>query len=216
MKELQKKRMKCYFIEAASRIIEQEGLENLTVRKVANLAGYNSATLYNYFENFDHLIFFASMRHLKDYSQALPDYIADSKDSLDRYYRIWELFCLNAYSKPEIFNAIFFGKFNIPLEESVTEYYSLFPQDLGSPPEDLLPMLLKQDLFNRSITTFKAIVKEGFIREEDVFEINEATLLIYQGMLSRIINKQVDYTPEEAMRRTIKYMKIIMDSYLIK
>ncbi len=46
-----------YFIDATNEIIENEGIESVTIRKVANLAGYNSATIYNYFENLDHLIF---------------------------------------------------------------------------------------------------------------------------------------------------------------
>ncbi len=216
MRDIQRKRMMCYFIDAASEIIEKEGFDKITVRKVADLAGYNSATLYNYFENLDHLIFFSAMRFLKEYAQSLPDYIQDAENALDRYFKIWELFCYHAYSKPEIYNAIFFGKFNIPLEESIKDYYSLFPQDLGKPPEYLLPMLTKQNIYARSRTIVEACVHEGFIKAEDVQEINEATLLIYQGMLSRIIDKQVNYSPKEAVDRTLKYMRLIMEAYLIK
>ena len=45
-KELQKKRILMYFIEAAQNIMENEGIENITLRKVADMAGYNSSTLY--------------------------------------------------------------------------------------------------------------------------------------------------------------------------
>ena len=48
-KTIQKRRMMGYFIEAASQIIEEEGMEGVTIRKVADIAGYNSATMYNYF-----------------------------------------------------------------------------------------------------------------------------------------------------------------------
>ncbi|MDX5609295.1 TetR/AcrR family transcriptional regulator, partial [Clostridioides difficile] len=44
-----------YFIEAAQNIMENEGIENITLRKVADMAGYNSSTLYKYFKNLDHL-----------------------------------------------------------------------------------------------------------------------------------------------------------------
>lgn len=54
MKNLDKKfkqrvRMIKYFIDATIEIIEKEGYEGVTIRKVADIAGYNSATIYNYF-----------------------------------------------------------------------------------------------------------------------------------------------------------------------
>ena len=38
-----------YFINATIELMEKEGIENLTIRKVAEQAKYNSATLYHYF-----------------------------------------------------------------------------------------------------------------------------------------------------------------------
>ena len=46
-----------YFVDATAEIIEEEGLENVTIRKVADKAGYNSATIYNYFSEISHLLF---------------------------------------------------------------------------------------------------------------------------------------------------------------
>lgn len=42
-KAIQRKRMIRYFVEATQSIIDQEGIEGITIRKVAKLAGYNSA-----------------------------------------------------------------------------------------------------------------------------------------------------------------------------
>ena len=44
-KYLQKKRIIKYFIDAVKQIQEEEGLQSVTIRKVADIAGYNSATL---------------------------------------------------------------------------------------------------------------------------------------------------------------------------
>ena len=41
-----------HFIQVAIQIIQEEGLNALSIRKVAQRAGYNSATLYYYFSNF--------------------------------------------------------------------------------------------------------------------------------------------------------------------
>ena len=44
---LKRKRIMIYFIEAAEKLIRQNGIENLSIRKIATEAGYNSATIYN-------------------------------------------------------------------------------------------------------------------------------------------------------------------------
>ena len=55
-KQIQKARIIHYFIEAAVKIIDEEGIEGVSIRKVADIAGYNSATLYNYFDDLPHLL----------------------------------------------------------------------------------------------------------------------------------------------------------------
>lgn len=55
-RQLQKKRMMHYFIDAAVQIIDEEGIDGVSIRKVADIAGYNSATLYNYFDDLPHLV----------------------------------------------------------------------------------------------------------------------------------------------------------------
>jgi AcrR family transcriptional regulator len=56
-KELQERRMKGYFIDAAKELLKGEGLSAVSVRSVADKAGYSYATLYNYFRDLNDLIF---------------------------------------------------------------------------------------------------------------------------------------------------------------
>lgn len=56
-KEIQEKRMKAYFIQATKDILKGEGLAALSVRNIADQAGYSYATLYNYFKDVNDLVF---------------------------------------------------------------------------------------------------------------------------------------------------------------
>lgn len=56
-KEVQEQRMKNYFIQATKEILKGEGLRAVSVRNVADRAGYSYATLYNYFKDIKDLIF---------------------------------------------------------------------------------------------------------------------------------------------------------------
>ena len=64
---LKRKRIMIYFIEATEKLLRRDGIENLTIRGIATEAGYNSATIYNYFNDLDQLIMFGSLCYLRDY-----------------------------------------------------------------------------------------------------------------------------------------------------
>ncbi|MBU5440257.1 TetR/AcrR family transcriptional regulator [Tissierella sp. MSJ-40] len=213
-KEMQRKRTMSYFINAADELIEEEGIKNITLRKVANKAGYNSATIYNYFENFDHLIFYAAMRYIKDYALALPGYLKDTQNAMDRFLKVWECFCNYSYIRPEIYYAIFFPNLDKDMEHYVIEYYKLFPEELGNQSEGVSTMLLKHNITERGMTTVRQCIEEGFIRKEDAEQFNDMTLLIYEGMLMRIMRNKISY--EDAIKNTMKYIKSIVEQFLIK
>ena len=50
---MKRQRVMDYFINATIDIVSESGIDSVTLRSVAEKAGYNSATLYNYFENID-------------------------------------------------------------------------------------------------------------------------------------------------------------------
>ncbi|MDR0660891.1 MAG: TetR/AcrR family transcriptional regulator [Prevotellaceae bacterium] len=56
-KQIQEQRIKGYFIQAAKELLKGEGLKRVSVRIVADRAGYSYATLYNYFKDLNDLIF---------------------------------------------------------------------------------------------------------------------------------------------------------------
>ena len=72
-KEIQEKRKRGYFIEAAKKIIRKEGTEKLTVKKVADLAGFAPGTLYNYFSDLNAL-----------YAYCVADFWSECKTKVDR------------------------------------------------------------------------------------------------------------------------------------
>lgn len=214
-KEIQKQRMMSCFIDAAVQIIEEEGIKGVTARKVADLAGYNVATLYNYFSNLEHLILFAALRFVRDYTDSLPFYVHEARNAWERFIKIWECFCYYSFKQPEIYNAIFFARIDEPLKDIVSQYYELFPQDLSNQPKELLPMLTQTDIYERDKVILEECAKEGFIKHENIDEINELIMLIYQGMLAGVIRKRLHYTVEEATEKTMFFIKKCLTFYLI-
>lgn len=202
------------FIKSAEELIDEVGIEKVTLRKIASRAGYNSATVYNYFENLDHLIFYAAMRHIKDYSLALGDYLKGTDNAMDIFLKVWECFCNFAYEKPEIYNAIFFPNLNNNLDYYMEEYYTFFPIDFKSLNINVSTMILRGDIKKRARSTIMGCVEEGYIAEEDAEKFNDMTLLIFEGFLKRILRHQITY--DEARTLTMDYIKSITEGFLIK
>ena len=205
-----------YFLEATKTIIETDGISAVSVRAVASMAGYNSSTVYNYFENLNHLVFFASLKYLKDYAEALPKYTAKSKNSFENYINVWKCFSYYSYLRPEIYNLIFFSSFShSTVNSSIKTYYAIFPEEIGEETKKFLPMLFEDNIHIRDYNVLKDAAAEGFFKEEDLHEINEMNILIYQGMLSRLLSGKNDYTVEVAVNKTLTYIERTLSAYRI-
>lgn len=213
-KEDRIKRTMSHFIDVTDELINEIGIENVTIRKVAESAGYNSATIYNYFENLDHLIFFASFRNTKDYAFNLGSYLQDSRNAMDTFLLIWECFCDHAYAKPEIYEAIFFVDLNKDSEHYIADYYSIFPEEVVDYGIAISNMLWTDNLIMRGMQIIHDCVKEGYIQADDGEKLNDITMFIFEGMLNKVLKNKVSY--EDARNLTIDYMKSVLKSFLIK
>lgn len=127
--------------------------------------------------------------------------------------KIWECFCHFSFRSPEIYYAIFFANLDNDFDDYVTQYYSLFPEDLENLAEGLSMMLLRHNIYRRNMFTLENCIKEGFFSEDEVSDLNELVLLTYEGMLSRVMKGKDNY--EEAIYKTMKYIKQIVKSYLL-
>ncbi|WP_236708088.1 TetR/AcrR family transcriptional regulator [Brevibacillus choshinensis] len=210
-KTIQLSRMWQYFVDATAQIIQEEGVPNVTIRKIADLAGYNSATIYNYFSELSHLVFFASMKFLKPYTEAVVS-VYQNKDlpPQEKYLHVWELFCQHSFQNPQIFHAIFIADLGSQPEELLKHYYSVYPADIIAIPAEFQPMLVQQNITKRGLASLELLVNEGYLRKENVDGINELTLLIWQGMFTTFLNNRSSYTPEEATLQTVRYIREIV------
>ncbi|MFE4705669.1 TetR family transcriptional regulator [Peribacillus simplex] len=209
-KEIQMGRMWKYFVDATAEIIEEEGLENVTIRKVADKAGYNSATIYNYFSEVSHLIFFASMKFLKCYTDEVAVYIEKGKDPIEKYLLAWECFCNHSFKQPQIFHAVFIMDLADQPEKLLEDYYKIYPSDLINFPEELKTILFERNVSKRGRSFLEIALREGYIKEENVDAINELTILVWQGMFTNILNNRKSYDSQTAAKITMNYITEIV------
>ena len=102
-----RKRIMVTFVEATRELIQSEGVDGLSIRKIANEAGYNSATMYNYFRDLEHLTLFGSVCYLREYVMALASSLKPDMNALERFRTIYHCFNSFAFRHPDIFHKEF-------------------------------------------------------------------------------------------------------------
>ncbi|GGE35844.1 TetR family transcriptional regulator [Pullulanibacillus camelliae] len=206
-KEIQANRMMKYFIDATSKIIEEDGIENVTIRKIADTAGYNSATIYSYFKEVSHLIFFAAMTFLKDYINDLSECLKLSDDPLEKYVLSWECFCKHSFANPKLYHAIFIADLGEHPDELMRHYYQLYNMDLLDIPEEIKAVMLEHNLMVRSRMVLESAVSQKLIKVENLEPINEMTIYIWRGMFTSLLNNRCSHSKEEALKTTVAYIR---------
>ena len=179
-----RKRIMVYFIEATRNLIQTEGVDGLSIRKIANEAGYNSATLYNYFHDLEHLTLFGSVCYLRDYVMALSTSLTPEMNSLERFRTIYRCFNDIAFRNPDIFHNMFFGRHSEMLGDVLhTYYYELFPEELADISESMRRMMVTGSMRERDWVTMQDMVQEGFVAPEKAQLTMELIIAVHQNFI---------------------------------
>ncbi len=209
-----KKNMIAGFMNCTKKIIREEGIDAVTIRKVADCSMMNSATIYNYFENLDHLIVFSIMDELKDYIQDLPNSIQFCKNPLEVFYAVWDCFIKYSYNNTKVYMRLFFSNLENQISYYIEQYYKIFPLELDEDkyPDYIVDMLNSSEIFTRNIYILNDCVKEGFIKEADVYDINNILIFTYEGILRRVNSGLLD--SQKGIDMFNEYLRKIMDSFM--
>lgn len=212
-KELQKKRILIYFIEATQEIMNEDGISNITIRKVAQRAGYNSATLYNYFDDLEQLILYASLRYLHLYTEDLSKELPQCKTERERFLQLWRSFCLISFLHPEPFERIFFCKYSSQLGHIYSHYYELFPEEKKAPSEDLAHVFSSIHLEERNRIALEHLYEEEKCCCTSLKIKNELMIYAYHELLHQCtIHTPLNATEAQAyIDKMFSYINFILE-----
>ena len=198
------------FINAASELMENEGMESLTLRRVAKRAGYNSATPYNYFKDLDHLTVYASMKYFEDYNRNLARYLADEQDAFQRFLFMWRFFCASAFRHPHAYYNLFYGKYSGELTEIIHAYYEVFPEELGELDDSVLEMLTCGSLVERNRQMLQPVLEGASLSQEERESINEIILYCFKELLTQKIQMGDALDNQTLIERQLSYIHVIL------
>ena len=199
------------FISAAKEIIELEGVEKLSIRRVANLIGYSSATIYLYFPNSDSLVTMACMSYLEQYCRAIASDMHLMQTSYDAHMHSWEVFSRYAFKWPHIFHHLFYTPHAVPLSEIVEKYYELYPRQLYDIEGSVHEMLLGGTLEDRCMSVLWPLAQERGISREDCEMINDVSICYFRKLLEMRMNNAPGSDSEVLISKMNKCLSFLVE-----
>lgn len=206
-KELQRARAWRYFLDATWDLIQIKGLNKITVREIADRAGYTTSSVYNYFKELSHVKFFAVMRATNPYVKDLPKYLEKGDNIIDKWLYAWECFAKHSYELPDIYFLLYVENLGTIPENLIETYYSIYEHEHVGLSDKVASIMKQHNISLRSSLYIQGAVEEGYIAEEDVEFLAETTMLIWTGMLTNYLNLRNKYSKEEVTKRTMNYVK---------
>lgn len=212
MKEMFPKKV---FIRTAYQIIEKEGIDALSIRRLAKAIGCNLANLYRHFECQEELIVYASLKYMCDYVHEIQEKHEQSSSNLELYYIIYDCFSRYGFKYPEIFNHLLFGKYSGKLSQIMAEYYELFPEELENVPKEMLHIYMNMEFDYRDHMVLMECAKEGLIDPKDAEEVNRITTHLCIGYLREVIDGlHPDRDREELRQEFLHCIRSVVRPYL--
>ncbi len=194
MREKLKLQKRHYFIDAAVKILKNEGLERFNARKVAAETGYNVASIYTYFKNLDHLENVASIYFTNEYAHELNEITKYVNTPLESYLAMWELFAKHTFYLPNYFYNVFFSAISQDEEINLfSEYYAAHPEELpyGGMIADMLEISRTND---RERYVLEKCVEAKQINVEMVDYISDIHIYHFKCIVTDIVKSQI-YQP---------------------
>jgi AcrR family transcriptional regulator len=184
--KVQEGRMKQYFIDAATEIIRGEGIQALTVRTVAERAGYSYATLYNYFSDLNELLIICTEYFAEETRKYVAEGIANLPENQDSILIRLEILSRYFVQYPGIFRLIFLENIsNIGLNNKFDKIADKIAENI----------LSEEQIKNINIKLLKSVVYGSllmFLNKQTPSDYSEF-ISDYRMKITSIVNMKNEY-----------------------
>ena len=200
-------------VMAASELIRQDDLQNISARGIAAAAGCTTALIYKYFRNLDYLITLGCFPFLDEYNAEISSIDNLTADALTRYRISWDAFIREAFVHPRIYEWIFWGKGKSLYADAVLEYYELFPERLKAKKTALyLATTFSAELVDRDLIWLRRVVDEQTLDLNDLVYISRINSYTIHGMLAEYL--QGEFSQEKGTQIASETVARTIDTFV--
>ena len=95
------------YIRKTQEIIQKEGRDAISIRRIAREMNCSTANLYRYFNNQQELLYYAELTRHSAYIRRLNEAEKSWKNIWDFYVGIWDCYCREAFRNPQVYDMLF-------------------------------------------------------------------------------------------------------------
>lgn len=198
------------YIDCVYELLETEGIEGISIRRVAKELNCNSASLYRYFDNVEYLICLASIKYLEPYLKDVKEYSSKIKNPLELNAKLWENYCRYSFKKPEIFEMLFFGQYKDSLMDIMYEYYDIYKDAFLELDAFSISFLFTADIFERNYVFYRRGANQGILSQELAKKLANMEVYMFHGMLCECKEKHYEGKDlENKVQEFVTYSKTL-------
>ncbi len=170
-------RVKNHFAETAKTMIIKEGVESVSVRKVANQAGYSYATIYNHFKNLDQLLWHTRNLMILDIFTYMKEKNASLVEDITGIEQVFRSYLDYFMQNPNVYRFFYFHHLSKADKPAQT---------------DQIPSN------HQYLETFEFLTQSGKYSTDEVLLIVKTLIYASQGLLTMLLSDNDDLKPETA------------------
>lgn len=209
-KDIQKQRIMRIFIDATKEIAEEEGISKITIRNVADRAGYNSATIYNYFDNVESLIAFAMIDSVTEYLHGFAHILSQDFDPIVALLLSWRIYAECSFKNPGAYAYVFNSEHTEDSLSRLETYFEIFPINEDS----VNQIVTDKDMIKRNQMLYAPCFEEGYFPKDKETYIIDFFYIVHGGFSNRLFNQNIDSSA--AVPLFLDYLIEFIESHLIK
>lgn len=205
------------YIEAAYELLVRDGLEGVSIRKVADELGCSSAALYRHFPDIDKLVAVASIRFLREYIEDASVLSKVELNPLELNLQLWECLAYYSFRNADVYENLFFSNGSTELYASAArEYFEEFPEDIGGLKDFMYEMFTNTTIAERDRILLNRAVETGMLSEKSAEYLIKTDTLLYRGVLASV-RDQRNLLDEESFRSvTHEFMQLLIKNYTMQ
>lgn len=203
--QMKRRRVKREFIETGRKLIEQNGITQFTIRRVAKGAGFNSATTYNYFADAEELRNLCLLNAVEEYFDSLIKTLRNHDEkSYVTWLLIWRDYARYSFHKPDIYQYVFYSKATSSVLGELKNYFTIYPNNNfnGDP---LSQRVLGKSIAERDTIAFDPVIKDGYVAPSQKQRMMDFSYALELGMAIQVkVNNYQNI--EQYVRKFIDYL----------
>ncbi len=189
-KEIKANRVKNIFITTAKGMIERDGIETVSIRKVAQKAGYAMSTIYVYFKNIDDLLWHTRDSMIGDIATYMVNKMPTEINTLEDVKAIFYLLMCYYIDNEKVYQFMY----NYPLNKTDKKNGNIIDSS---------------DIQKEFAKTFAFFMSSGRFTEEEI--TTKTSMLVYSmfGMLNLLITNNDDLQRSKIHNQMDAYIELL-------